>query len=280
VLQSTPLRNLRHALHLPKILSSKYAGGNRVLDALPTTERDALLTGAALESYRHRQAAVAPGTSLHYVDFPVGAMISVVVGLETGETYEVAVVGREGFVPIEPLLGRSTAQRVGFCQVPGTVVRVPVADFGRVLSRNGVLAHLAQGVLSARLFITEQLIACNGAHSLLARCARWLLTTRDRVGREEFGLTHEFLSLMLGVRRAGVSQAAAELQRLGAIRYGRAHVPSSTTASSPRSRASATRSRATPPKHRSETSRRERRRPKGRRRSAPDCTGRAGRSAL
>ena len=60
-----------------------------------------------------------------------------------------------------------------------------------MLERNGVLTALSHRVLAARLFVTEQLIACNGAHSLLARCARWLLTTRDRVDRNQFGLTHE-----------------------------------------------------------------------------------------
>jgi CRP-like cAMP-binding protein len=75
--------------------------------------------------------------------------------------------------------------------------------------------------LSARLFTSEQFTACNAKHTLRRRCALWLLMTYDRVGRTEFALTHDLLSIMLGVRRAGISVAAASLQRSGAIQYSR-----------------------------------------------------------
>jgi CRP-like cAMP-binding protein len=73
----------------------------------------------------------------------------------------------------------------------------------------------------ATLFSTQQFVACNAKHSVLQRCARWLCMTADRVGGAQFTLTHDFLSIMLGVRRAGVSEAADTLSRLGAIAYGR-----------------------------------------------------------
>jgi len=206
------------------MLPDDYSGGNRLIDALPPSERDALLEAATTVHLRRREALITPGAPVLHVDFPNGAMISVVVVLESGETTEVGVAGRESFVPAEAVLGEQIVRRTAFCQVPGSVVRVPIATFRTVLDRGDVLYTLAQRTLGARLFTAEQLIACNASHALLARCARWLLTTRDRVGRDEFALTHEFMALMLGVRRAGVTQAAADLQRRGAIRYGRGHL--------------------------------------------------------
>jgi CRP-like cAMP-binding protein len=195
-----------------------------VLDALPPTERATLLEGATVVQLERRQTALIPGMPFGHVDFPTGAMISVVVVLTTGETTEVAVVGREGFVPVEPVIGQNIARRSAFCQISGEVIRIPRGQFVSALESSPTLRTLTQRVLAARLFMTEQLIACNVSHTMLERCARWLLTTRDRVGRDQFALTHEFLSLMLGVRRASVTQAASELQRRGAIRYGRGEV--------------------------------------------------------
>jgi CRP-like cAMP-binding protein len=78
--------------------------------------------------------------------------------------------------------------------------------------------------VSATLFSAQQYAACNLKHTLLQRCARWLLMTADRAGGPEFVLTHEFLSIMLGVRRAGVSEAAGSLHSLGAVSYNRGKV--------------------------------------------------------
>jgi CRP-like cAMP-binding protein len=171
-----------------------------------------------------RDAEPPPGAGLSHADFPIGALMSVVVVFENGDTNEVGVVGREGFVPIEPVIAEAKWRRTVFCQVAGDVVRVPIDDFQRAMATNGRLSELAQRSVGARLFTAEQLVSCNLSHSVQERCARWLLMTRDRVGHDEFPLTHEFLSLMLGVRRAGVSVAAAALQDEGAIRYHRGRV--------------------------------------------------------
>jgi CRP-like cAMP-binding protein len=96
--------------------------------------------------------------------------------------------------------------------------------FRRTLLESGELARLTQRNVSARLFASEQFSACNLMHPVVERCARWLLMTRDRVGRNDFGLTQDFLATMLGVRRAGVTQAAGRLKHAGAIEYRRGHV--------------------------------------------------------
>ncbi|HEX3465219.1 MAG TPA: Crp/Fnr family transcriptional regulator [Candidatus Elarobacter sp.] len=198
-----------------------YQGGNRLLDALPSSERDALLRDARIEHLVRRQPLLAPGSLPGDVSFPISALVSIVVVFENGETNEVGVVGREGFVPVEHALGVQAVQRTAFCQVAGETVHVGVAAFRAAIEQRGELFGLVQRSIGARLFAAEQLVGCNITHSLRERCARWLLMTRDRVGENEFPLTHDFLAMMLGVRRASVTEIAGELQEEGAIKYQR-----------------------------------------------------------
>jgi CRP-like cAMP-binding protein len=214
----------RSAQQKKKALVLDYAGGNRVLDALTDAERGALLRDSKTVRMERRDPEPVPGSGLSHVDFPVGALMSVVAVFENGDTNEVGVVGRDGFVPIEPVIQEPKWRRTVFCQVAGDVVRVPIIDFQREMATKGRLSQLAQRSIGARLFCAEQLVSCNLSHSVKQRCARWLLMTQDRVGADEFPLTHEFLSIMLGVRRAGVSEAAGALQKDGAIRYHRGRV--------------------------------------------------------
>ena len=214
----------RSAQQKKKALVLDYAGGNRVLDALTDAERGALLRDSKTVRMERRDPEPVPGSGLSHVDFPIGALMSVVAVFENGDTNEVGVVGRDGFVPIEPVIQEPKWRRTVFCQVAGDVVRVPIVDFQREMATKGRLSQLAQRSIGARLFCAEQLVSCNLSHSVKQRCARWLLMTQDRVGADEFPLTHEFLSIMLGVRRAGVSEAAGALQKDGAIRYHRGRV--------------------------------------------------------
>jgi CRP-like cAMP-binding protein len=202
-------------------LLSAYQGGNRLLDALGSAERDALLREARVEPIERRQPLMTPGSAPGDVVFPVSALISIVVVFETGETNEVGVVGSEGFVPVELVIGARIVQRSAFCQIAGEVVRIAAGPFRAAMEARGEIFGLVQRSVGARLFAAEQLVGCNITHTLRERCARWLLMTRDRVRRDEFPLTHDFLAMMLGVRRASVTEIAGELQDEGAIRYQR-----------------------------------------------------------
>ena len=158
---------------------------------------------------------------MHTVDFPIDAILSVVATLSNGSTIEVATVGKEGFVEIDAALASRIAHRTSFCQIPGHVARMPIDEFQAELDANPEFKSLVMRAVRARSFMTEQLAACNLKHTVIERFARWLLMTRDRLGRDEFKVTHEFLAMMLGARRAGVSQAAATLQAGGCIAYRR-----------------------------------------------------------
>lgn len=161
------------------------------------------------------------GGRMANVYFPIDAVISVVTVMRDGTHIEVVTVGREGVTGAQGLLDGAVASQLTYCQVAGEAYRIPFARFTELCDRFEPLRALAQRYLSAQLDVMAQSIACNRLHYVNERCARWLLMTHDRVGRADFPLTHEVLATMLGVRRAGVSIAAAALQETGAIRYTR-----------------------------------------------------------
>src|SRR5215470_4899221 len=193
---------------------------NRVLAQMRGSPRAAL--AARLDPVRLtvREVIYELDEPIRYVYFPLRGVVSVVVKSEPLGVVEVATIGNEGMVGIPILLGTDRAPMRSFVQIPGDALRmraealheaVKDPDFNRILHRY------------VQCFITQiaQSSACNRAHSLDERCARWLLMTHDRVKGDEFPLTQEFLGAMLGVRRAGVSVAAATMQRAGLIEYKR-----------------------------------------------------------
>ncbi len=205
-------------------IPSEYFSGNRVLDALRAPDLAGLSDDVQVLTLVARQFTHAIGARMDHVDFPIDAVLSVVATLENGDTVEVGTVGCEAFVEADAALDVLTATRNAFCQVGGRVGRMPVARFQERMAASAPFARLMLHSVSATLFSTQQFAACNSKHAVLQRCARWLLMTADRVGAARFPLTHDFLAIMLGVRRAGVSKAAEMLQRLGAIEYRRGTV--------------------------------------------------------
>ena len=195
--------------------------GNRLLAALSEVTRArvaATVDVVALDRQQYTNRYDAP---MQTVDFPIDMVMSVVATLANGSTCEVATVGREGFVEVDAALSSRIAHRTSFCQIPGHVARMPIDAFQAELNTNPEFTAIVLRAVRARAFMTEQLATCNLKHTIVERFGRWLLMTRDRLGRREFNVTHEFLAMMLGARRAGVSQAAATLHAGGAIAYRR-----------------------------------------------------------
>jgi CRP-like cAMP-binding protein len=203
---------------------SGYSCGNRVLDALPALDVVGLREDVQVVTLAARQFTHAIGAAMDHVDFPIDAVLSVVATLESGDTVEVGTVGRESFVEADAALDLLTARRTSFCQVGGRVGRMTAVRFQDRMASSAAFARLMLHNVSATLFSAQQFAACNSKHAVIQRCARWLLMTADRVGAPRFSLTHDFLAIMLGVRRAGVSEAAESLQRQGAIEYHRGTV--------------------------------------------------------
>ena len=133
-----------------------------------------------------RERAATAGERFEHLVFPIDCVFSIVALFESGNATEVGTIGREGFAPTEILAGAEVAQRSTFCQVAGHAAIMHRDVFRRNVAEGSEFAALVQRNANARLFTAEQLTACNLTHNVLQRLARWLLMTRDRVGREQF----------------------------------------------------------------------------------------------
>jgi CRP-like cAMP-binding protein len=153
------------------------------------------------------------------VYFPTDSVLSVVTQMENGESIEVGTIGREGTSAIPMLMGGTLTANDCYCQVPGHAIRLPVEQFHQLLTSDPVFRSLLDRYLQAYVNFLGQLTACSRLHTVEERCARWLLLTRDRVGRDTIKLTHEYLAMMLGSRRSGVSLALGTLRRAGCVEY-------------------------------------------------------------
>jgi len=197
---------------------------NRILAALENGEYEQLspyLRKVVLETgsilYR-------PEQKIEYIYFPTSGMVSLLAELQDGESVEAGVVGNEGVAGITVVLGVDVASSEALVQVKGEALQMK-ADALRPLIKNGGRFHDLLLRYTHTIFTqVAQTAACNSAHSLDERLARWLLLTHDRVGLDAFDMTHEFLARMLGTRRAGVSGAASALRDVGIIDYTRGHV--------------------------------------------------------
>jgi CRP-like cAMP-binding protein len=153
------------------------------------------------------------------VYFPIDCVLSVVTQMKDGTQIEVGTIGREGLSAIPLLLGASSSANQSYCQVLGDAVEVPADLFRELMKTNAPFRQLLDRFLQGYVNMLGQLAACNRLHSVYERCARWLLMTRDRVDADAIPLTHEFLAMMLGTGRSGVTIAAATLQQAGFIKY-------------------------------------------------------------
>jgi CRP-like cAMP-binding protein len=195
---------------------------NRLLAALPEREREWLAPGWERVRLDFAQRLYDRDARLTHIHFPLSGMVSLVNSMEDGSTVEVATVGREGMLGV-PMLLQSEAWAVtdAVCQVSGEALRMPLVRFQEHLHESRRLLDLVQQFSGALFHLAAQNVACNRLHSTRQRLCRWLLMTHDRMDDDEFPLTQEFLSHMLGTRRASVSVAAQSLQDVELIRYHR-----------------------------------------------------------
>jgi len=137
---------------------------------------------------------------------------------------EVGMVGREGMLGAQLVLGVTENPLHALVQGPGTAWRINVAPFRRELARGKVLDAVLRRYIQVLMGQLATSAACTRFHEVGPRLARWLLMSQDRAHASEFHLTHEFLAYMLGVRRVGITAAAGNLQRRGLIRYQRGRI--------------------------------------------------------
>lgn len=156
---------------------------------------------------------------INEVYFPLDSVLSVVTRMSEGGLIEVGTIGREGCSAIPLLMGASTTANDCFCQVPGRAIKVRADRFHALRNQDSNFRALLDRFLQGYVNFLGQLAGCNRLHSVYERSSRWLLMTHDRVGRDSIALTHEYLAMMLGSRRSGVSIALSALRRAGYINY-------------------------------------------------------------
>ena len=214
-----------HRATLPLTLTRAILKENAILAGLSHPMVADVLEKGKLIHLTTPQQIYEAGREIREVYFPIDAVLSVVTQMRDGGSIEVGTVGREGVSAIPLLLGATTSANESYCQVPGRAVVVSSDHFRRLLSaENNRFRNVLDRFLQAYVNMLGQLAACNGKHSIYERCARWLLLTHDRVNSDKIALSHEYLSMMLGARRSGVTIAAAALQQAGFIRYARGHI--------------------------------------------------------
>ena len=195
---------------------------NRLLAPLPRADRKRFIAVCEPVLLTFAQVLAQPGAPLTHAYFPTDAIVS--LGLaDVGEPscFEVALVGREGMVGLPLLLGASRSALRSTVVRTGAGLRIAVAALHAALLGSPALAKRTQLYAAVALAQMAQATLCTRYHRLDQRLARWLLMTQDRAQPGELHATHEFLATTLGVRRAGVSRAAASLQRRGLIAYHR-----------------------------------------------------------
>jgi CRP-like cAMP-binding protein len=166
-----------------------------------------------------------PGETAQTIYFPGDGVCSITQVMTNGRAVEVATVGNEGFIGINALFGGERVLGGALVKVPDGAAQVMSARaFQREMNRRGPFSKLINRYAQEFVACLMQSVACNALHSVDQRCARWLLTTRDRVGHNEFPLTQEFLAVMLGVRRPSVTLAVGAMQRAELIDYGHRRV--------------------------------------------------------
>ena len=197
---------------------------NLLLHAVPLDDFAWMLPKLTPVQLRLHDVLVEPGVPISHAWFVRSGLGSIIATEQEGGEVEVGTVGFEGFVGLPLLFGDDTLPNRVIVQVEGEGWRISADDFRRALDERPAVRAMS---LRYAAYFTSQLsqsVACNRLHTLEERCARWLLMTHDRVHRVDFDLTHEFLSAMLGVRRAGVTVAMGTLQSAGLIRYTRGRI--------------------------------------------------------
>lgn len=198
---------------------------NRLLASMSDDQLEGVLPLLEKVSMGLKDVVYRPNEPITHVVFPRSGVTSLLsLGDDDSQMIEVATVGNEGYVGLPLFLGADSTPGLAFSQVPGEALRMEADAFRETISRNGAFTAVLNRYTLGLFTQIAQAAFCNRVHPMEQRCARWLLMTQDRVDTTEFTLTQEFLSQMLGVRRATVTEAVGALQKQGLITYQRGMV--------------------------------------------------------
>ena len=198
---------------------------NRLLSVLPRELYEKL--GPKLKRVSLKRGVILhhPGETIKDLYFPIDCLLSITITMRDGSTAEAGMVGNREVIGVNAFMGgRETTQTEYIVQIAGSAIKVDAGALLEEFDRNKDLRDVLLRYTQALIAQISQTTACNSLHQLEQRLPRWLLEAQDRVDSDDLKLTQEFISNMLGVRRAGVTQAAQKLQERDLIRYHRGHV--------------------------------------------------------
>ena len=197
---------------------------NRLLLALPARNLGRLMPELEQINCQRAQVLMNADSPLEHVFFPDSGVVSVVAVYANGSVIEMATVGREGFTDVQAIFGAKRSSVQLLVQIPGSAARMSRAAFTRAMQSIPSFRSLMDAYVQAFLEQVMVSVACNGAHSLKQRLARWLLMMRDRSDSDTLLITQSLLAEMLGVQRPTITNAVREFERAGLIAHGRRQV--------------------------------------------------------
>ena len=194
---------------------------NHLLGALPRKDYQNLLPVLETVKLDFGQILYESHAQIRHVYFPIDCFVSMLTTVDAGRAAEVGLIGSEGMIGIPMALGVAVSPFRAVVQGGGTAMRLKTVDFRRNFSNSHALKREVFLFTHLLMIQVAQTAACNRFHVVTQRMARWILMTRDRVNSNEFRITQEFIALMLGVRRVGVSAAMCRLAERKLIVYRR-----------------------------------------------------------
>jgi CRP-like cAMP-binding protein len=201
-------------------MSSSNWPRNRLMLALPSRDLKRLMPELEQVRCQREQVLMDADSSLHHIFFPDSGVVSVLAVYANGSVIEMATIGREGCTGMQAFFGAKTSSVRLMVQIPGSAAKMSRAAFARAMESMPSFRNLMSAYIHAFLEQVLVSVACNGAHSLKQRLARWLLMMRDRSDEDALPITQNLLAEMLGVQRPTITNAARGLERAGLIERG------------------------------------------------------------
>jgi CRP-like cAMP-binding protein len=197
---------------------------NHLLAALPASARERLQPHLESVALPLGLAIYESGSKLRHLYFPASGIVTLLYGMESGASTQIAVIGNEGVVGIALFMGGESTPTRAVVQSAGHGHRLKAAVLKTEFALGGPLQNLLLRYTQALIAQMTQTAVCNRHHSLDQQLCRWLLLSLDRLPSNELKMTQELIANMLGVRREGVTEAAGHLQEDGLIHYSRGHI--------------------------------------------------------
>lgn len=194
---------------------------NLLLSRLPEDERERLRPHLERVNLKHGDHVIVPDEPIRHVYFPAGCLLSLVTTMQDGSAVESGVIGREGMSGIPIILDAESTPMPTFAQVPGEALRLRTEPLKESYERSAGVRRLLNRYVHMVVVNGSHAAACNRLHTLDERFCKWLLMSSDGIGSDEVAITQEYLAIMLGVRRSGVTEAAIRVRELGLIGHRR-----------------------------------------------------------